>query len=171
MATLPVLGLDPTGLDSNNLIELEDHVLMNKRYRAIAPKFGVFFTESVQVFDYGNGDKELRHGIDYVFIELHRALTLKYGKTVAGIILITAKDVSREVLVTYQALGDVYGRRQKSLQDFLNKKPDSQFSTPKWEARNTPVSIVPDTNLHHVGYGFGFEYVVYALERLRQQLT
>ena len=107
---LPLLQypLDPTGKNPDNLVHGEIHNLPNRNIRAIAPTYGAFFTEDLKVVD-NVTQVELIKGTQYVTVDLVQTATEVYGKEICSVILIIDKNVNSSVLITYQALGGMYG--------------------------------------------------------------
>lgn len=95
---------DRTGLNPNNLVPNEEHVLPVVGKRFLVTKRGPFFTESVEIYDKVSGRRLVPH-IDFVCIQLEEEQTLLSGKEVCSVIVILAEDVTQSVLVTYQAYG------------------------------------------------------------------
>jgi len=168
--TLIRYALDVTGINSDNLVQNESHTLADKRVRAIAPLQGAFYTAGVRIRD-KRDNRILIHGIDYVFAELYQSLTIKYGKEIVGVILIINTNVSPDVDINYQCVGGDFTRSVETLVDLLNTRSDEDFSTSFWDIRNRPPAFVPSPHLHDLGDIYGFEHLVFALERVRNAIV
>lgn len=162
--------LDPTGTNPDNLVVGEPHTLSDLRNRVIAPVFGAFFTEGCSVVDTDNNNRVLIRGIDYVFAELYQSLTLKFGKEVCGLIIVINRDVGSHVKVTYQAVGSQYVTSAEGLKNLLEELSDTEFSNSYFDIRNRPDAFVPSPHVHDLGDGYGFEFLVYALEKIRNAI-
>lgn len=163
-------ALDPTGVNPDNLVRNEPHTLSERRFRAIAPQHGAFFTEGCIVTDTFNS-RILTHGTDYVFAELYQTPTIKYGKEIVGVIIVINPQVSGNVSVTYQALGGTYSENIGALTNLLATKTDDQTSDSFLDIINRPTTFVPPPHIHDLGDGMGFEVLVFALERLRSAIV
>ena len=98
---------DETGTNPDNLVRNEAHTLANKKYRAISPYHGIFYTDSLVITDVAS-EQILIKGKDYVFAELHQDLTRHTGKEIAGLAIVINQSVSGSVRITYQCVGGPY---------------------------------------------------------------
>lgn len=165
------LPLDREGTAITNLVLNEDHTLSDARYRALITKRGAFFTESVELFDLGDNNRELKVGLDYKFIVPYHSLTLIYGKEIAAGIIIINPAVSSSVKVNYQALGDDYVLNVPAIQQMLNTSNDMEVSKSFLDLQNRDITIMPVPHYHDMGDGHGFEYVIFALETVARAST
>lgn len=162
--------LDPTGTNPDNLVLGEVHTLSDLRNRVIAPVYGAFYTDGAQIIDVGNNNRPLIRGIDYVFAELYQSLTLKFGKEICGLMIVINKDVSSNVKINYQTVGSQYVRSAEGLKNLLEELSDTEFSNSYFDIRNRPDAFVPSPHVHDLGDGYGFEFLVYALEKIRNAI-
>lgn len=95
---------DVTGINPNNLVPNEPHVLPATGARFFVTKRGPFYAKSVKVYDAAT-NRLLIPRLDYDCIQLEVEQTALSGKEVCSIIIIRNEDVSANVLVTYQAFG------------------------------------------------------------------
>ena len=163
-------ALDTTGVNPDNLVSGERHTLSDLRNRIIAPVNGAFFTDGFTIKDTVTG-RTLVRGTDYVFAELYQTLTIKYGKEICGLAIITNTEVNALVEISYQALGDVYSRSATTLKNLLEEVSSSEYSKSLTDIRNKPVTFIPSPHVHDLGDGTGFEYLIYALERIRNAIV
>jgi hypothetical protein len=168
--TLYKLSLDKTGVNPDNRLVDEPHDLPNGRFRAVAPMYGAFFIKGFIVKDALN-DRVLTLGQDYRFIELYATLTQLFDQEVAGVVVITNSTVSARVLVTYQAVGDHYAHNNEALVNLLGSDVGQQVSESYLDVVNKQTTFVPVPHVHDIGNGMGFEFLVYALERLRAAIV
>lgn len=168
MATTPVIryALDTTGLNSDNYIAGEPHILANYPIRAIVPTYGAFFTESLKVYD-KDANKLLVRGTHYICTELATDPTELYAKEICYIIVVTDKTVSSNVAIDYQLLGGLYGRSTDAILSIYNFVLNGSSSASWPNIINKPAEFIPSAHLHDIADVYGFEYIVNAVERLR----
>jgi len=158
--------LDITGVNPDNRVVGEIHELPNRTVRALAPLYGAFYTESVVIRDTSNG-LVLTKGTQWRATEMFEFPTGRYGKEICGIILITDPTVSNTVELEYQVLGGEYGTNLDAVLQMLNVyTEDRPVAWP--DLIGKPDAFTPAAHYHDAGDIYGFEYVVNALERLRQ---
>lgn len=168
MATNPIFRypLDPTGTDPDNKVIGEEHTLPNRPIRALAPNYGLFFTESVVLIDL-NTQQPLTSS-QFRCVEMQELPTARYAKEICSVILIEDTAVSNNVALTYQALGGEYSYNSQALVDMVNHM-DTENRPVNWpNILNKPAGYNPAPHYHDSGDIYGFEYVVHALDRLRQ---
>lgn len=162
--------LDKTGKLSGNLIKGELHTLTEQSIRALSPVKGVFFSESVQIYDVDRG-RDLKVLEDYIFTEHYHSLSQFHGKDIAGMIIITNPHVGLKIKMDYQALGEHYTVKDTVLKEFLEHKLEGQSSSVLlWEIYNNQTSFIPSNAHLDVGDQIGFEHVMYALEKVRSSI-
>lgn len=168
---IPVIRyqLDPTGLNSDNYVAAEPHVLANVPLRAVIPTYGAFYTESLKVYDAAT-TRLLVRGTDYVCTELASDPSGLYGKEICYIILITNSAVSSNVTLNYQVLGGLYGRSTEAILGIYNLIINGNSSASWNGILNKPSEFNPAAHLHDINDVYGFEYVVNALERVRSAI-
>lgn len=159
--------LDPTGTSPDNLVDSEPHVLPNRKVRAVALGYGAFFTESIVVRDTAN-NAVLNKGTQYYPAELYELPSARYGKEICSIIVITDESVSSNISVTYQALGGEFSRNVQAVVQQIEKLmlDNRPISWPS--IIDKPDEFNPAHHLHDIGDVYGFEYLVHAVNRLRQ---
>ncbi len=167
--TLVRYPLDTTGVNPDNLVRNEPHTLSERRFRAIAPEQGAFYVDGCIVVDTAN-DRILTRETDYVFAELYQSATIKYGKEIVGLIIVTNPNVSANVKITYQVLGGDYSGNIDALVALLNTQTGTDTSDSYLDIINRPTSMVPQPHVHDLGDGQGFEFLVFAIERLRSAM-
>lgn len=157
--------LDSSAKLASNLITSEVHTLANKPLRAIAPRLGAFFVDSLVIREQVS-QKRLKLGEDYVVGEYYRSLTLRFRKELAGVILIKNRSITGNIEIDYQCLGEYYTESSPSA-EFINNKPKELLEIPNWGNIHTAEIIVPNKSIVEFDSQVGFEYLVYALEKLR----
>ena len=160
--------LDETGTSPDNLVLNEPHELGSRQVRCIALHYGAFFTESLRVRDAATGQP--LNSTQYYPAELYAVPTALYGKEICAIIVITDPTVSGNVLVDYQVLGGYYGAStQAIIQQLENLNLDDRpVSWPN--IIDKPSEFPPTWHYHDAGDIFGFEFVVQALDRIRDAI-
>jgi hypothetical protein len=163
-------GLDTTGLNSDNFVSGETHVLANFPLRTVVPTYGAFYTESVKVYD-ANANRLLTRGTHYICTELAVTPSELYGKEICYLVLITDATVSANVRLDYQALGGLYGASTEAILSVYNAFLNSSSNAAWNNILNKPAEFNPSAHLHDIGDVYGFEYVVNALERIKEAIT
>ena len=163
------LPLDPLGTSPDNLIVREPHTTTTRRYRAIATNYGGFFADSLKVYDDASG-QELRTD-QYYAAEMYQVPTHLYSKKICAIVIVTDPSVSPNLSVTYQALGDVWSTSQQAIVDQLERLQLDNRPVAWGDIINKPSGFAPSAHLHDAGDIYGFEYVVFALDRIRDAIA
>lgn len=162
---------DPTGLNPDNLVSGEIHVLSDRPVRAVVPKYGMFFTKSLRLYDHGTM-MPLVKGQDYTVPVINQEASLRFAEEIADVILITNTDVSSKVILTYQVLGGPYQNNISNIveiyETWLNDKRGVDWISGVFgKPAEYPVGLHP----HHLEDLFGFESVNFMLERIAQAIT
>jgi hypothetical protein len=160
---------DPTGINPDNLVVGEIHTLNNRPIRAVSPIYGPYFTENLQIRD-NVTNRLLVRNEDYKCVELLQEATLRIGKEVAELIIIINPDVNSDIRLHYQILGGLYQNNTSGIvnmyQNYLNDN-----RTVNWEdIVNKPIQYPPSLHNHFLNDIYGFEYIVVALERIRNAI-
>lgn len=161
-------SLDPTGVNSDNLIIGEIHTLSTSRIRAVATTHGAFFTESLVIYD-ALDNRQLIRGVDYQCTELLQEATLKFGKEISMVIVITNQSVSGQVRINYQVLGGLY---QNPAEAVKNAYENINLDAPvNWiDIINKPTEYPPALHNHLLSDVYGFEALTIQLERIRNAI-
>lgn len=160
--------LDKTGTNPNNAVVGEIHNLPNRRIRAIATEYGAYFVESLSVIDLSNNQPLTKD--QYRTDTMYALPTGWTGKEICAIILITDPNVSNNVMVSYQALGGEFSYSATAVIQQIEAL-DLDDRPVKWgDIIGKPDRFPPDYHLHDIGDVYGFEYVVHALEQIRQAI-
>lgn len=160
--------LDKTGTNPNNAVVGEIHDLPNRRIRAIATDYGAYFVESLVVVDLATNQTLTKD--QYRADTMYALPTGWTGKEICAIILITDSNVSNNVMVSYQALGGEFSYSATAVIQQIEAL-DLDDRPVKWgDILGKPDRFPPDYHLHDIGDLYGFEYVVHALEQIRQAI-
>lgn len=162
--------VDLTGVNYNNLIADELHILANLPNRALIPMYAPYFTESVSVRD-NVSNRVLTKGTDYQCLQLVEEATIKTGKEVCEVILIVNPDVSGDVRVTYQTIGGLYQRTSDAILAMYNAVINDNRPVDWTNVLNKPHEYPPSLHRHLFRDVIGFEPLIVELERLRNAIT
>ena len=158
--------LDLTGRNPDNLIRGESHVLKDMRFRAIAPFYGAFYGDTVVLYDETNSRPLVRNK-DFVTAEVLVDKTSLTGQPVNGIILIINRQVSKHVRIDYQCLGGDNFKNNQSIENLLKVEHDDYVSYSYLDINKKPETFKPTFHKHNVAEIYGFEYLTYLLESIR----
>jgi hypothetical protein len=161
--------LDETGASPDNLVQGEPHALAAKLYRTIVPKYGAYFSATVHVWD-SLSQRELRRGIDYKCLDILGLPSAKTNQEICSTILVVDQSCSGNVTVNYQALGGAYERNFPGIATLINNVYNDTRPA-LWESVvGKPSTFNPTDHLHDFGDVVGLEYVINAMERIRQAI-
>jgi len=162
---------DPTGANPDNLVSPELHSLTNRKIRVIIPKYAPFFTKDLALYD-NLTQRRLVAGTDYRIPVISREATLRYGLEVADAILIENTDVASQVRIGYQCVGgDIQNNIDNIVniyESFLNDNRSVDWVT---GLLGKPTEYPPSEHAHYLSEVFGFEPIVFELERIAQAIT
>lgn len=170
MPTLIRYPLDPTGTSPNNYVQGEEHTLLRRKVRAVAPTYGAFFTESMQVYDVDNG-RPLDKGIDYDTVELYELPTVQFGKEVHAVVLIKNENVGDNITLSYQVVGGEYSASASAIIHMIDTLALDNRPVDWGDLIAKPTEFEPSEHLHDAGDLYGFEYVTNALERVARAVV
>lgn len=161
---------DMTGLSPNNLVLGEQHNTVNTRVRAIAPLHGPFYSDSVVLRDSLTNEILVRD-LDYFCVEYYETPSLKSGKEVCAIVLITNENIAtNQFLLEYQVVGGEFSYSYDAIAELVNKVMDDTRPVNWPNILNIPPRFQPAPHRHDVGDTFGWEYVVAQLEQIRRAI-
>lgn len=161
--------LDPTGVNPNNLVRDEEHTLVRRKTRCIALEYGAFYTESIIIRDKLT-NRVLEKNKDYFCTELYELYSVRYGKEICSIVVITDQTCGDVVTAQYQTLGAEYGTSGTAIIQQLERLnlDDRPIHYPAIIGK--PDEFNPSKHLHDIGDVYGFEYVVTAIDRLKDAI-
>lgn len=167
MATITKLPLDFKGTLASNYREGEEHTLTKANGRVnrmFTPDFGAFYTESLVVRQ--SDGKLLVRDKDYVVTYYYKDLGAVTAKEVCAIIVVTNKDVTPGVRITYRAVGGPYALSFKELKAVLDETETAPGKI-KWEdIIDKPLQYVPDDHEHEYWQLYGLESTNFNLDAL-----
>lgn len=170
MPTITRYALDPTGVNTDNLVIGEVKTLSTTAVRAVAPANGPFFVDSLRVYDHGNGTL-LNKGVDYEVVDLLQSATLKFGLEIAQVVLITNQSVGSTVRINYQVLGGPYQNNSEGLVNIYNAVMSDNRPVNWVDVLNKPVEYTPTLHRHLLEDVYGFEPLVVELERISNAIV
>jgi hypothetical protein len=163
-------AFDPTGQNTDNFVDSEAHTLPVRRVRALAPKYGPFYGKTVKLVEASTG-RVLTYGTHYSLGELLPTATQKVGQGIYSIIVVTDAAVLSDILVSYQTIGGDFSYSPEALISMLTMRLNPATNTVNWaDVIGKPDQYIPAKHLHDVGDVFGFEYVVEAINRVKEAL-
>lgn len=165
---IPRFEFDSTSINPDNLVIDEPHVLGNRDIRSIAPLYGPIYKNNFILRD---GVNVLIENVDYIFAELHQEATLKIGKEVYSVILVTNTSVSSNVTITYQTVGGPYLNSAASIANLYEAVINDNRPVDWLNVYNKPATYPPTLHRHLLEDVYGFEPVVDALERIKNAIT
>ena len=164
----PSLPLDLTGNNPSNLITNELHVLYTAPRRIVIPKYGCFFKEGITLTDSVTNNPLLSS--QYLTLELYQQASLKTGKEVYNVIIITDPLVVNPINITYQALGGAYSTNSSELLAWFNEH-QQQTNVVDWaDITGKPKKYKPDGHKQHSKDLFGAEYLIAQMQRTEKAI-
>lgn len=166
--------LDPTGVSPLNLVQGEiQNLVPNRKVYAVAPLYGAFFSDSLQVTNSVTHQVYVRD-VDFYAANLYDLPSAKYGEDICSIVIISNDLLTQfggNLSLTYQALGGPYGDQAASVASVLNNLKFVD-RTPEWAYPLQNPKLLPESSrLFDLGGDvYGFEYVVQALDRIAHAL-
>ena len=160
---------DPTGLNPNNLVINEPHDLGAGRNRAFVPNYGSYFTESMIVTE-AVTNRVLTKGVHYIAAQLQQDASMAMDKEICAVVIIIDPTVRDSLLLTYQVVGGVFSTSATALAKMIETL-DIDERIVEWGAIiGKPTAFPPAPHLHDIGDIYGFEYLVEALDALRNAI-
>lgn len=161
--------LDLTGTSRDNLIQNERRELTASKVRVVVPSGGPFFTRSFVLRDTATG-RIVPVGESYYFGNFHKTASTKAKAEIASMVIITDTRVSRNVSFDYQVIGGEFGYNHAAIIDQIEALQLDNRPIDWMNVTNKPIGYTPAKHLHDIGDIYGFEYLVNALEEIRQAL-
>lgn len=169
MPTQPLVlkyPLDLTGNHPNNRILREPHILPNGIHRAIVPKYGAFYTRSLVVREVVSGEI-LTPRMDYHAIQMHQEATIKSGLEVCMAVVVINTEIDSSIEIDYQAVGGDYTFSVNAMQTVIETLDLDQRPVNWGDLIARPLEFPPAPHIHDAGDLYGFEYLIDAIDRLR----
>ena len=171
MSSRPLIAkypFDKTGTSLTNKVVGEVLEINTSRERAFVPLGGPFYTESFKIYNNDTG-KELVPVDDYVLCQPFQQASLRTGKDVECVVWIKlAAPIT--VRFDYQVVGGEYSWNIQALVDMINEI-DLDGRPVAWGAIiGKPTAYPPAPHIHDIGDSYGWEYVVFQLEGIRNAI-
>lgn len=161
--------LDLTGQSSNNLVLGEPHDLTTLTNRAFVPNHGPFYTRNLVVRQAGSGIV-LEPNLHYKAAQLFSEATLKTGLEVCSVIVIVDDTIGTQFEIDYQAVGGDYSASVYAIEQMIATLDLDERPITWGSILGKPTAFPPASHLHDLGDLYGFEYMVAALEGIRQAI-
>ena len=158
---------DKSGQNPNNLVSNESHTTTQRIRKVIVPHYGHFYTNSVVITDVKTG--QVLPASAYFFDDISETIAMLTGLPAAMVIIIKDQTTSNQFSVTYQAVGGEFSHADIPL--LAKKLEEAHLDTRPvdWNnIANKPSSFNPAEHLHPLWQTFGYEHLVYVVERLVQ---
>jgi len=156
---------DKSGRNPNNLVSEEGHVLNDREVRIISPRHAHFYIESVVIKDKKNNQVVPR--ASYFFDDTSETIAGLTGLGAASTIVLVDKTVSKNISVTYQAVGGQFTSIDiPALQNKLNSLNLDNRPVSWLNIANKPDAFPPAEHLHPIWQTYGYEGLIYVIERL-----
>lgn len=160
MPHVVTLALDRTGQALTNLITDEEHTLANTTKRLVIPRYGSFFKDSLVVKDSaGTTIDPSKYEVD----TLYQDASL-YGLPIFNYILITDATISKNIKITYQALGGLYSTHNPNLLQWFNEHQRTGQTEDWANIEDKPKRYRPSEHKQHIKDLYGAEYLQKPLE-------
>ena len=156
---------DKSGRNPNNLVSEEGHVLNDREVRIISPKHAHFYIESVVIKDKKTNQVVPR--ASYFFEDTSETIAGLTGLGAASTIVLVDKTVSKNISVTYQAVGGQFTSIDiPALQNKLNSLNLDNRPVSWLNIANKPDAFPPAEHFHPIWQTYGYEGLIYVIERL-----
>lgn len=162
-------ALDLTGINPDNLIVGEVKPMVGTVNRVLAPTYAPFYSESVRVYD-ALTNQQLTKDVQFKCVELIQDATLRTGKEVCQLILLTDQSVS-SIRYDYQCMGGPNQFDPSVLLNLWTQATQDNRPVAWGNVLNKPYSYPPSLHNHLVSELYGFEPVVVELERIRNAIA
>lgn len=171
MSTRPLIAkypFDKSGTSLTNKVIGEIHEINSNQERAFVPLSGPFYTATMKITDMATG-KPLVPVDDYVLVQPFQQAALRTGLDVQCVVWLKTKTPSR-VSIEYQVVGGEYSWNIQALVQMINDIIIDDRSISWGSIIGKPSGYPPAPHIHDIGDTYGWEYVVYQLEGIRNAI-
>lgn len=155
---------DLSGASPTNRIEGERRTVAINTERCFVTEAGPFYTESFVIYNDDTGE-ELRPVDDYLLVQPFPQASLRTGKDVQCAVVIKAA-APINLRYNYQVVGGEFSWNLQGLADLIAELNLDERPV-KWGAVvGRPHAYPPAPHIHDIGDTYGWEYVVWQLERI-----
>lgn len=162
--------LDPTGTSPNNLVSNDIFTVTPNSNTAIVPTAGMYFANSLVVTDSNTGAIKTRN-TDFICIELSGEMTGKYGQEINAAVLWLGTGGTTSISLQYQCLGGGNNYNNTQLQELIQSTVATSQQLEWYNILNKPNLYTPNNHVNMLSDIYGFEPVVYAIERLSKLIN
>lgn len=160
--------LDKTGTSITNKVVGEIREINSTRERAFVPAAGPFYADSMVITNNATG-KVLVPVDDYILCQPFQQAALRTGKDVECVIWLKT-DVPIEVKIDYQVVGGEYSFNIDALLQMI-QEIDLDGRPVTWGSIiGRPTAYPAAPHIHDIGDTYGWEYVVFQLEGIRNAI-
>lgn len=158
---------DRTGIaESNRVVSVRD-ILTNKA-RAFVPDGGPFYADSVVITNLDTGET-LRPIDDYLLVQPHMNAALRTARDVQSVVYIKIPAPVR-IQVTRQVVGGEFSYNLQALYDLLDQVNLDEREVKWGSILGRPWAYPAAPHLHDIGDTYGWEYVVWQLEKIARAI-
>lgn len=171
MSTRPLIAkypFDKSGTSQTNKVIGEIHEINSNQERAFVPLSGPFYTATMVITDMATG-KPLVPVDDYVLVQPFQQAALRTGLDVQCVVWLKTKTPSR-VMLQYQVVGGEYSWNIQALVQMINDIIIDDRAISWGSIIGKPSGYPPAPHIHDIGDTYGWEYVVYQLEGIRNAI-
>ncbi len=162
--------LDPTGTSPNNLVSNDIFTVTPGSNTAIVPSAGMYFASTLIVRDTETNAIKTRN-TDYICIELSGEMTGKYGQEINAAVLWLGTNSTTSISLQYQCLGGGNAYDSAQLQELIQSTVVTSQQLEWSNILNKPNLYTPNNHVNMLSDIYGFEPVVYAIERLTKLVS
>lgn len=163
-SALVTYPLDLSGVSETNKVLNETRDIATNQQRIFVALGGPFYTESFEIYNDETGEP-LRPVDDFLLLQPHLQAALRTGKDVQSAIMLKVEAPIR-VRYSYQVVGGEYSWNIGALQELIDQI-NLDDRPVKWGSiLGRPTGYPPAPHIHDIGDTYGWEYVVWQLERI-----
>lgn len=159
------LAYDDTGTLAENFIVNEQRTTPAMNVRALAPRFGAFYTGTFAIRD-ANGNPLAK--TQYQFGLFKPSLADMTGKDCAAAVVVTDANALSPFYIDYHAVGGPWGASNEHIIELFAQLNNDQRPVTWPNILGKPDGFKPAPHLQDIGSLFGAEYFVNAMERLAE---
>lgn len=166
MSVPPIIQypLDLTGTSPTNKIVGERREITTNTERVFVPKAGPFYTDSFVIYN-DETNLPLKPVDDYLLVQPFAQASLRSGKDVqSAVVLKMAAPVI--VRMDYQVVGGEYSWNLGALADLIAELNLDERAVKWGSIIGRPTMYPAAPHIHDIGDTYGWEYVVWQLERI-----
>jgi len=160
--------LDLSATSPTNTIVGEERDILTNSARAFVPAGGSFYAETFKIINADTGET-LRPVDDYLLAQPHAQAALRSGRDVQSVVLLKVQAPIR-VSYDYQVVGGEYSWNLDALIELINELNLDERPVKWGSIVGRPLSYPPAPHIHDIGDTYGWEFVVWELERIAQAI-